>query len=362
MTDYLLEQIKDRDYFYRKAKRTNNKDDWNIAKHLRNTTNYNVRQARAEFILSELEANSKDQKKFWRTIKKVFPNGKKGGKTTVTLTDNNSIPIPEKEVPNYINDFFINIGQMIAQKNASVAGTPAPNITPNAAIDDFIADKFEVEEVRETEVYKEIMKINIKRSSGLADVNSRVLKTAFKCLTSQLTLIFNMSIKSTTFPDEWKKTTVIPIPKAGDLQKVENYRPISLLPLPGKILERLLHNQISVELENAEYFTQYQHGFRKSHSTLHSTLQLVNQINCNMDKRTPTVAIFIDFRKAFDCVCHDTVMNKIAATNLGPQTVKWIESYLSGRHQHTLVNNIKSDNGRIVQGVPQALYWAHCST
>ena len=72
ITPELLEQIKDRDYFYCKAKRTGLEDDWNIAKHLRNVTNSNIRKARKEFVLSELHENSSNYKKFWKTIRSVI--------------------------------------------------------------------------------------------------------------------------------------------------------------------------------------------------------------------------------------------------------------------------------------------------
>ena len=73
VTNDLIEQMKDRDYFYKKAKLTKDEDDWNIAKYLRNTTNYNTRQAKADYISAELESSKNDPKKFWRTIKKAFP-------------------------------------------------------------------------------------------------------------------------------------------------------------------------------------------------------------------------------------------------------------------------------------------------
>ena len=212
---------------------------------------------------------------------------------------------------------------------------------------------FEIKETKEVEVFREIAKINIIKSSGFDTINSRVIKEAFKATTPQLTKILNMSIQTGLFPQQWKLATVIPIPKTGDLSKVENYRPISLLPLPGKILEKLIHEQVEANLEKANFFTKYQHGFRKNHSTIHATLQLINQINHNIDKGIPTAAIFIDFREAFDCVNHRALIDKVRSTNLGPKTCTWIENYLSDRQQQVLVNGVRSEKLVIRQGVPQ---------
>ena len=82
-----------------------------------------------------------------------------------------------------------------------------------------------------------IRKINISKSSGIELLSSRILKDSFLVLSNKLTYLFNLSIQSSTFHSQWKKALVIPIPKPGNPNKKENYRPISLLPLPGKILE-----------------------------------------------------------------------------------------------------------------------------
>ena len=110
MSAGLIEQIKNRDYFYKKAKKSGSADDWNIARHLRNTTNSNIRQAKADFILSQLELNKNDNPKFWKNIKEIFPNKKSDTKRAISLTniENNTI-VPESEVPQYINNFFINV-------------------------------------------------------------------------------------------------------------------------------------------------------------------------------------------------------------------------------------------------------------
>ena len=119
VTPELLEQIKDRDYFYQKAKQTGDQDDWNIAKHLRNTTNANIREAKKEFILDELETHKSDYKKFWKSIRTVIPDDKKGARHVILLKDNN-IKIKRDEVAHFINDYFINIG-----KNSNTVSPPS---------------------------------------------------------------------------------------------------------------------------------------------------------------------------------------------------------------------------------------------
>ena len=109
MTKELIEQVKDRDYFYKKAKKQGDEDAWNIAKHLRNTTNANIRQAKRDFILDELNAHNDDPKKFWKVIHKVVPS-KKSPQSHDILLMNNGKKGGKEEVAHFINDYFINVG------------------------------------------------------------------------------------------------------------------------------------------------------------------------------------------------------------------------------------------------------------
>ena len=113
MTKELIEQVKDRDYFYNKAKLHGDRDDWNIAKHLRNVTNANIRQAKREFILEELATHDNDQKKIWKTIHKVVPSKGSNQAHDILLKDGET-KIVREEVAHFINDYFVNVGNFKA--------------------------------------------------------------------------------------------------------------------------------------------------------------------------------------------------------------------------------------------------------
>ena len=144
---------------------------------------------------------------------------------------------------------------------------------------------------------------------------------------------------------------VVPNPKSGNLTLVKNYRPISLLPIPGEILEKLIHHQLSAYLE--ALLTDKQHGFRKSHSTIHSVAQLTNYISSKQDARVPILAAYVYFRKAFDCVEHPVLRRKLARLEKRGPLVDCISSYLSNRRQRVYANNTYSHFQTITQGVLQ---------
>ena len=296
----LIEQIKDRDYFYKKAKRYKDKNDWNIAKHLRNVTNRNIKRAKAEFIIAKLEQHKGDSVRFWKTLRKVFPGPNKNNRNKIMLVDEGK-QIDEQETANFINEFFINVGNTIIENKQGPKSrttgsrgkvrqvqTPAPRLS--------------LEKFRSNEVLKLLNCINTRKSSGLSNVSSATLKEALRTWVGPLTHLFNKSIETSSFPQSWKYATVVPIPKGGDKTSVSNLRPISLLPQPGKILEKLLHSQIAKFLETNILLSLNQYGFREKKSTIGAVSQFLERINLNSDKRIPTLVTFIDFKKAFDCV------------------------------------------------------------
>ena len=161
------------------------------------------------------------------------------------------------------------------------------------------------------------------------------------------------------FPKAGKKAKVIPIPKTGDLSDVSNYRPITLLPTPGKILEKLVHNQLVNNLEEEELMTEFQFSFCKSRSTSHARTQLLNHVNHNS---TPTVAQFIDLKKAFDCLQYPTLLEKLKTFKLGDVVVSWVKNYLANRMQTTVANGLSSHPpSKSNRGYPRDPSLAHSS-
>ena len=375
LTNEILEQMKDRDYFYRKAKMYNNEDDWNIAKFYRNQTNFNVRKAKADYIKEQLKNNEGNSAKFWRLIKQVIPS-KKGvtNHPKITITNKDEELVADGLVANFMNAYFAGLGNNNNKQNNTNKDPPPfspshssqtdlstpPDADPttegnvNSTVDDTDdTEYFHFSQIINVEVESLVNRINISKSSGIHQLSSKLLKDSFKVLIDKLTYLFNLSITTTTFPVQWKKALVIPIPKTPNPHTVENFRPISLLPLPGKILEKLIHKQLSYHLEDHDYLSDSQFGFRKQRSTTHAVSQLLNQIYTNINRSVITAAVYIDFSKAFNCVQHSTLLKKLMEYRIGQEAISWLESYLESREQRTLVNNDYSQWLPVPQGVPQ---------
>ena len=312
MTNELIEQTKDRDYFFRKAKTLGGLEVRNIAKHLRNVTNSHIRQAIRDFILDELKHNENNAKRFWKVIREVIPSEKTATNKDILLK-NMGVKLGRDEVAGFINDYFINVGK-IDPSGIAAASDPLVTGVESETLSD--CESPPLTSFTKAEVYKIVKEINVSKSSGLEHFSSFVVKELFEALIPAITHMYNLSTAKSVFPSAWKLALVVPIPKSGDLTNVKNYRPISLLPLPGKILEKLIHKQITAYLEGETLLTPSQHGFRRDHSTIHSLAQLTNYVNVKMDSKMCTLATYVDFRKAFDCVQHPVLLEKLSSLGL----------------------------------------------
>ena len=147
--------------------------------------------------------------------------------------------------------------------------------------------------------------------------------------------------------------TIIPLYKGGDKTEVGNYRPVSRLPLPGKLLERVAQANMLNFLNHHNVISEKQGGFRKGYSTSSTIADLSNVLFENMNKGLTSLAAFIDLRKAFDIVNHVILLKKLCKYGIRGVNLLWCTHYLTERIQQTLANGCLSDKLSVCCGVPQ---------
>ena len=166
--------------------------------------------------------------------------------------------------------------------------------------------------------------------------------------------IFNQSFISGKVPQSWKLSIVLPILKGGKLStRPESYRPISLLPCCGKLMERLIFNRINYELESNKRFRASQGGFRKRLCTLDQIMILENDIRYALASKQILIAVFIDLSKAFDSVWHMGVLYKLQLLGIKGRMLRWIKDYLNERKFKVYFEGAYSSERPISSGVPQ---------
>ena len=148
------------------------------------------------------------------------------------------------------------------------------------------------------------------KSPCFDEINYDIVKQNFTSLLVLLKYIFDLSLKSCTFPEKMKTARVTPVFKSGDTPLMTNYRPISVLSCFSKMLERIMYNRLYKYLTENNLFYCKQFGFQKEHSPEHAVLQLIEQINQSFEKNEFNLGVFVDLSKAFDTVDHQILFKK----------------------------------------------------
>ena len=158
--------------------------------------------------------------------------------------------------------------------------------------------------VSHTKVTKLLNGLSNSKAIGLDKISGKILKTAAPTIALLLTHIFNHAIITGCFPQEWKAARLLPLHKKGPRDIPENYRPISILPVISKVMERIMYDQIYEYLDENSILSENQFGFRKSYSTASALLDCTSSWYVNMDRKMFNLVVLLDLKKAFDTVNH----------------------------------------------------------
>ena len=139
----------------------------------------------------------------------------------------------------------------------------------------------------------------------------------------------------------------------GSRNDKNNYRPISVLPILSKVLEKHICEHLCDFLKENDLFHPLQSGFRKSYSTETALIRLVDQLLFNLDNDKVTGLVFIDYKKAFDLIDHKLLLSKLRALGVGESSLLLFRDYLSGRRQFVNIDGYHSTQRALTLGVPQ---------
>ena len=342
----LKESIKTKNKLYVKSLRTPSAVNITNYKQYRNKLHSLLRKAERDYYDVLLKLNRTNQSKTWKILKDVI------NRTKVRQT-NNYFKIGNKKVNDNkliaegFNKYFVNIGPNIAKDIPSY-----DNVNPVDYIKNKLSKSIFLQPTNSEEISNLIKQLK-NCSPGYDGITPKIVKLFSSKLSEPLTHIFNLSLSQGVFPDELKLAQVLPLYKSGDSTSLSNYRPVSVLPIFSKVLERLVYNRVFSFINKNKLLYNYQFGFREGHGTNAALINLIDRVMRALDEGDYVLGVFLDFSKAFDTVNHAILLSKLNKYGINGIAQKWFRSYLDNRKQYTVFNNSKSSTHLITCGVPQ---------
>ena len=180
------------------------------------------------------------------------------------------------------------------------------------------------------------------KAPGPDKIATMLIKDAPDLICKLLTMVFNSSLLNGIFPDVWKLARVTPIFKSGSKSEANNYRPISIISVFSRILERIVHDQVYEYLKVNKVLTMSQSAFEKLCSTITSLIDSTDYWYENIDHKQLNLAIFLNLKKTFDTVDYKILLEKLRKYGIRELSGDWFQSYLENRRQYCAANGYES--------------------
>ena len=191
-------------------------------------------------------------------------------------------------------------------------------------------------------------------SAGPDSITYEMVKHLPDTANNHLLALFNRIWSEGALIPAWKESLVIPLPKVeADKSKPESYRPIALTSVMCKLFERLIVNRLEWFLEGSSSINPLQSGFRKQRCTIDHVVRLQDDIHKSLHNKENTLAVFLDFSKAFDMVWSEGLLNKLSLHGVNGRMLRWISDFLTGRSIRVAVGGIISNCFEMQNGTPQ---------
>ena len=338
---------KQREEAQEKAARTNDLEDWRFFRTIRNQVTRRSRSDKKEWEEKKLEKSDD----MWRTVKNWL--GWKNSGPPTKLFHNGEIVTRPASLASSMNKFFIDKVKSLRQNIPQVARDPL--IEMKQAMQHREC-KFKLNPVSTPEVSKLIHGLKTSSATGMDYIDTNTVKIAVDQLAPILAFIINLSIQTLTFPSIWKWHKVIPLLKVSTADPLlpKSYRPVALLPIMSKIMEKAIFNQLVQYLETNDLIHPNLHGSRPGHSTATALTQLYDTWVEEVEEGKMVGVLLCDQSAAFDLCDHYLLIEKMKLMGVEEDTVGWFRSYLSGRRQSCTVDGQVSAALNIPScGVPQ---------
>ena len=314
----------------------------------KNRLNHLLRISERNYARDKLRDYSSCLKKQWKVINTLIERKQINPLPTGMRVNPDDALISEpREVANKLNDYFAHSGENAIRSNSRSESDPVSFVPDIANFSSMFANRISPEELLN------ILSNLKKSSSGVDGLKPRVVREIRHEILNPLLHVVNLSLSQGHFPSKLKQAVITPIHKKGDKTLMSNYRPISVLNVFAKVLEKLMYTRLISYLNATNVLYQRQFGFRKGHSTEMAITEAVTIITKSLNKKTPVLAVNMDLSKAFDTINHEILLKKMEKYGISGRILNWFNCYLTGRTQIVRFGKYGSISHPITRGVPQ---------
>jgi hypothetical protein len=308
-----------------------------------------IRVCEKSYASDQISLYTTSLKKQWEVINCLIERrGKRNLPHSMIFPDSpdDNVSAPDL-IASKLNEFFVNSGSLAIGNNTPSATDPLTFLPSHDSLHSMFASPG---------TRPELLKImtDLKDSAaGIDGVKPKAIKAAKLELLSPLFHLVNLSLKNGVFPDGLKRAVITPVFKKGRINLASNYRPISILNVVSKILEKVMYKRLISFLSVTNILSDKQFGFRKGYSTEMAVTEAISTITKNLNNRSRTININMDLSKAFDTIDHAILCSKLSRYGVKGRCLDWLSSYLSNRTQQVRYLNALSPSRPIIRGVPQ---------
>lgn len=316
----------------------------------RNLVVSKIRIAKRERNDTIFHKTADNPRKTWYHINNLLHNRDAKNKDSCErLLVNGVVKTNKHHIADHFNLFFTSVAEAIKNNLSACAQAGSHHGTDNYQVNTPL--NFAPCTVREV---SDILR-NLKSSDAndLYGISNNFLKLHNGSLAEPLTRVINTCIEDGFFPNELKKAVVKPIFKGGDKESASNYRPIAILPIFSKVFESVILSRFVDHLTENKILNDYQFGFVSKSNTEVAVLHLLSSIYKNLEDKKLTAAVFIDMKKAFDCVDHKILLDKLKLLKLPRNIEKLFLSYFENRYQCVDVDGARSGFLQVKAGIFQ---------
>ena len=318
MNSNIRKAVRDKRRAWSKWKRTGRESDGEEYRKKEKNLKKTIRSKKNEWERKIVEKRKSSPKLFFKQINRT----RKTREKVAPLDDNGEIIVEPREKAEVLNRFYAKVF------TRSEVQPPQPRQQQQ------LDNKLEEITISQEKVEETIAAMKQDSSPGPDGIPPKIFHELKKQLSRPLASLFRLSMETGKIPDDWRDAVITPIyKKKGSKSDPGNYRPVSLTNVAGKVMERIVKEELTLHIENNSLMSHTQHGFRRGKSVQTNMLSFLNKTTKWIDDGRSFDVLYLDFAKAFDKVCHQRLVVKLEEWGIVGKALKWIENWLSGRRQ-----------------------------